>query len=114
MIDLEALKAIAIKAANPEQHWNANMESASTNARSAAIIMDRNLTTWNEYQNAFSPEVALKLIERIETMRLSLTALVNLKDHKDRCGKDEFYERHQPGVWSMAREALKACEGESK
>lgn len=116
MTDLESLRAKAL-AATPGP-WKSEHSYTSMVGDIRRVIPihheddDGCLAKDAAYIAAANPAVVLSLIERIETMRLSLTALVNLKDHKDRCGKDEFYERHQPGVWSMAREALKAGEGE--
>ena len=42
-----------------------------------------------------------------------LTRLVDLKDYKDKYGKDEHYLREQPVLWEKARTLLKACEGKS-
>lgn len=62
------------------------------------------------FRHTFSPETALKLIAENRAMREVLMMLVNLKEHKDRSGKDEFYERHQPYAWSSAIETLAGLE----
>jgi hypothetical protein len=42
-----------------------------------------------------------------------LSRLVDLKDHKDKYGKDTLYLNEQPILWNIARKTLKACEGNS-
>lgn len=39
--------------------------------------------------------------------REALTDLVNLKAHKEICGKDDHYTKWQPKVWKQAEQALK-------
>lgn len=36
-----------------------------------------------------------------------LKALVQLKDHKDKYGKDEMYINEQPKIWELAKKTLK-------
>lgn len=42
-----------------------------------------------------------------DNVREALENLVQLKDWKDKHGKDEQYEKHQPAAWEAARKALK-------
>lgn len=44
-------------------------------------------------------------------LRDALSGLVMLKDYKDKYGKDEYYEKHQPLVWEAARAALSSEPG---
>lgn len=39
-------------------------------------------------------------------LRIALKHLVELKDYKDKYGKDSFYELHQPIAWDVARDLL--------
>ena len=42
-----------------------------------------------------------------------LTRLVDLKEYKDKYGKDEHYLQEQPLLWEKAKTLLKACEGKA-
>ena len=50
-------------------------------------------------------------MELRDELLLALYNLVNLKEHKDKHGKDEFYEKNQPKAWEFAKQVLKECEG---
>ncbi len=47
-----------------------------------------------------------KETENIQELREALENLVQLKDWKDRHGKDEHYKKHQPAAWDNARIVL--------
>ncbi len=47
-----------------------------------------------------------KEAENIRELMEALDSLVQLKDWKDRHGKDEHYEKHQPAAWDNARIVL--------
>jgi hypothetical protein len=50
--------------------------------------------------------------EKAQLVADALTALVELKKHKDVCGKDDYYKKHVDAVWSNANYALAAWERE--
>ena len=45
--------------------------------------------------------------KQIKAMLEALFELVNLKDYKDKNGKDLVYQRDQPKAWDTARELVK-------
>ena len=49
---------------------------------------------------------------RIAVLENVLTRLVDLKDYKDKHGKDELYKKEQPYLWDLARRALNEKEYE--
>ena len=50
--------------------------------------------------------------EKAQLVADALTALVELKKHKDVYGKDEYYKKHVDAVWSNANYALAVWERE--
>ena len=55
-------------------------------------------------------EAAIRLLDEknaeIARLRAVIKQLVDLKGHKDKCGKSTFYLREQPLAWQAARKAL--------
>ena len=48
-----------------------------------------------------------KLLDDNAILYACLDCLVDLKDHKDKHGKDEYYLTNQPKAWEYARQVLK-------
>jgi hypothetical protein len=47
-----------------------------------------------------------KIAERCKKLESALEELIQVKDYKDKHGKDEQYKSAQPIAWKNAREAL--------
>ena len=65
------------------------------------IYMAGEVNMWNEMRKSCEP-----LEARIRELEAGLEALVALKRWKDRYGKDEHYEKHQPAAWDAAKQLL--------
>ena len=64
-----------------------------------------------DYIHDSEAELQAKLLEQRENdlkIRRALRFLVEVKDHKDANGKDDWYEDAQPMAWEQARTALNA------
>jgi len=48
----------------------------------------------------------IELERKVMKHKRALHFLIEVKDHKDANGKDDWYEDAQPLAWSLAREAL--------
>lgn len=52
-------------------------------------------------------------IKKLEAVKDALVTLVQLKEHKDMQGKNNYYLHYQPIAWEVARVALTALDKES-
>ena len=55
-------------------------------------------------------EQVITLTAQVEAMHDALDRLVELKDHKDEYGKDDFYVHNQHLAWRQARETLSSLD----
>lgn len=49
-------------------------------------------------------------VELKDELMLALYNLVKLKKHKEKFGKDDFYNDNKQHAWDYAKEVLKKCE----
>lgn len=77
-------------------HWSVRFDYGYTR-----YFSERRFELVEAYQDPIT-----RLQSENERLREALENLIQLKDWKDKYGKDEHYTKHQPAAWEAARAAL--------
>jgi hypothetical protein len=84
-----------------EELWDKHSEYINEDIYSLETIAGTLMMRRSEFMKAVDG-----LQSENERLREVLENLIQLKDWKDKYGKDEHYTKHQPAAWDAARAAL--------
>ena len=82
------------------------MGKVSDEARMIAVAWHENATDWIGDKHKLASDIMNYARRSNKELEEALKQLVQLKDWKDKNGKDEHYVRLQPVAWEDARKAL--------
>ena len=82
------------------------MSDVSDEARLLAVAWHENATDWIGDKHKLASDIMNYARRSNKELIEALHELVQLKDWKDKNGKDEHYVRSQPAAWENARKAL--------
>lgn len=83
-----------------------SMNDVSDEARLLSVAWHENATDWIGDKHKLASDIMNYARRTNKELVTALDELVQLKNWKDKNGKDEHYVRSQPIAWSNAKEAL--------
>lgn len=83
-----------------------SMNDVSDEARLLAVAWHENATDWIGDKHKLASDIMNYARRTNKELVQALNELVQLKDWKDKNGKDEHYVRSQPTAWENAKKAL--------